>query len=391
MTALAQTDSITLLTGKPGSGKTLRVVHFCQQAIERGEVIAVCNLNGLKLPHIPFADPREWEDLAPGTVLVVDEAQQFFRSRRGGEVPPYLTAMETIRHKGIRLLLTTQQPDYLDAHLRGLVGTHEHLVRENGKSAVKIFRHSEVMENVRSERARGRYDNEVWEYPKGLFDLYESAQVHTVKRVFSARTKRGMMMAGAVVLMLGAIVWRGYAMVTDEGTADAAPVPPPGHQAPVGAQGQDKEPSNLTKLAPDSITEYVAGFVPRIQALPGSAPAYDDRPVVAHPAVYCIAGGRGQDGNGEERAPGYTCLTDQGTRYHLGEAEALDLARNGPLYDPYKQPQTSTAPRGGEGGNPPSAMAAPAAAVAPSASLIPGAQVSGYGDIGVGNKPQAAP
>src|SRR5690606_25920042 len=130
--ALGNTASITLLTGNPGSGKTLRVVHYVKQAVERGEVVFVSNLNGLKLPHIPFEDPRKWRELPPGSVLVVDEAQRFFRTRRGGDPPSSLTDMETIRHDGVRLILTTQQPDYLDTHLRGLVGLHEHLLREGG-------------------------------------------------------------------------------------------------------------------------------------------------------------------------------------------------------------------------------------------------------------------
>ena len=98
MTAhIGNTASITLITGLPGSGKTLRAVKFCKEAVDRGEVLFVSNLNGLKLPHIPFEDPRQWRELPKGAVLVIDEAQQFFRTRRGGDAPEYLTAMETIR------------------------------------------------------------------------------------------------------------------------------------------------------------------------------------------------------------------------------------------------------------------------------------------------------
>lgn len=203
--AIGKTAAITLLTGLPGSGKTLRTVQFIREAVDAGEVVFVCNLNGLKLPHVPFEDPREWRDLPAGSVLVVDEAQQFFRTRRGGDAPEYLTAMETIRHMGVRLVLVTQQPDYLDTHLRGLVGLHEHLVREEGKQAAKIWRHNEVMDNVRSSKARARYDSEVWTYPPELFDLYESAQVHTVQRVMSSKLKRGLKMGAVALLLLGLV------------------------------------------------------------------------------------------------------------------------------------------------------------------------------------------
>ncbi len=43
----AQTDSITLITGKPGSGKTLRAVRFICEAVDRGEQVFVTNLTGL--------------------------------------------------------------------------------------------------------------------------------------------------------------------------------------------------------------------------------------------------------------------------------------------------------------------------------------------------------
>src|SRR4249919_828308 len=125
---IGDTASITLLTGLPGSGKTQRMVKFLKEAHERGELLFVSNLNGLKLPHSVCTNPRDWRSLPAGSILVVDEAQEFFRTRRGGEAPEYITAMERIRHHGVRLVLATQQPDYLDAHLRGLVGLHEHLV-----------------------------------------------------------------------------------------------------------------------------------------------------------------------------------------------------------------------------------------------------------------------
>ena len=184
MAALGKTAAITLLTGIPGSGKSLRVVDYMKKAIDAGELLYVCNFDGtLRLPHVKFEDARKWEDLPAGAVLVVDEAQDFFRARRGGEAPSYILAMERIRKMGVRLVLTTQQPDYLDTHLRGLVGLHEHLLRVDGAEESHIFRSNEVMDNVRSKKARAAHDSEKWAFPKELYGLYDSAQVHTVKKV----------------------------------------------------------------------------------------------------------------------------------------------------------------------------------------------------------------
>lgn len=329
---IAQTASITLLTGLPGSGKTLRVVHFIKQAMEAGEVVFVCNLNGLKVPHVPMEDPREWQTLPSGSILVVDEAQQFFRARRGGDVPAYLTAMETIRHAGVRLVLTTQQPDYLDSHLRGLVGLHEHLVRVNGESAAKIWRHVEVMDNVRSERARNRYDSETWRYPPELFALYESAQVHTVKRVLSSRFKRGLMFAGAAALLLGFAAYRMPGVLGIGGDAVGAA------QA---AESVGHKPNALQLVPGPSAAEPVmdAGqwaqrFQPRIPEMPMSAPAYDDRPIVSNPRIFCAIGTR----------KGCFCLTEQGTRYQMDQLKCTALVNAGGAYDPFKaEPVVATA------------------------------------------------
>lgn len=111
---IGDTASISLLTGLPGSGKSLRMVQRIVELIEQGTPVYVCNLAGINVPGvIPWDDPTKWNDLPAGSVLFVDEAQQFFRARRGGDPPSYISSMETIRHWGVRLVLATQQPNYL--------------------------------------------------------------------------------------------------------------------------------------------------------------------------------------------------------------------------------------------------------------------------------------
>ncbi|WP_202840854.1 zonular occludens toxin domain-containing protein [Luteimonas saliphila] len=350
--ALGKTASITLLTGLPGSGKTLRVVHYIKQALEEGEVIFVSNLNGLKLPHVPFEDPREWRDLPPGSVLIVDEAQKFFRARRSGEPPRYLTDMETIRHDGVRLILTTQQPDYLDTHLRGLVGLHEHLLREGGGNKVQIFRHNEVMDNVRSKKARSAYDSEVWEYPADLYDCYQSAEVHTVKKVMSARMKRGMVMAGAAAVLFGgviAFVTRDAAPSKDDASSGSEAGSRSSAAAPAGRAKEEPKLSAVEKHEAFAKQEYFANLQPREPMLPWSRPIFDDRAAVSDPRLFCMTGGEGLDAQGEYKSGGFTCLTEQGTRVVLTEAQATLVARQGEAYNPFRRAehvQAQTAPPG---------------------------------------------
>lgn len=381
MTAhIGNTASITLITGLPGSGKTLRAVKFCKEAVDRGEVLFVSNLNGLKLPHIPFEDPRQWRELPKGAVLVIDEAQQFFRTRRGGDAPEYLTAMETIRHYGVRLVVITQQPDYLDTHLRGLVGLHEHLLRVNGKDASKIWRHNEVMDNVRSDRARSRYDSETWSFPAELYPLYESAQVHTVKPVMSSRMKKGLMLGGLTLAILGFVGYQFTDILNFGGDKEAAaPVQAgrPQALAPAPAPAAPPEMTALMKHEPEAIAEYMANLQPRAPSLPWSAPIYDGRPAVAQPRVFCIASGAGYNGRGEWTEPSAHCQTEQGTRVVMDERQARGIARWGEPYNPFKQPAYEQPRQLGE-----VPQQAPPPVEAPSA---------GVGAVGTVGRPQVAP
>lgn len=328
--SIAETASITLLTALPGSGKTLRIVTWLKVESEKGSAVYVADdsdgnrgIKGLKIPHIRFPDPREWTDIPAGSVLVVDEAQDWFRARRSGDPPKYLTDMERIRHRGVRLLLATQQPNYLDAHLRGLVGCHEHMVREEGKEEAKIYRHNEIMDDVRSQRARSRYDSETWKYPKDNFKLYKSAEVHTVKKVTKARTKRGLMMAvGAVVLAAVGVLYLRGVFFGSEGEAQAS-----------GGAGSAGPAVVERRKGPDAVpadaAAWAARLEPRIPQIPMSAPIFDGREIVASPRIACAIG----------ESMGCVCLTEQGTRYQLDQFACVDLVKSGGTYDFFREPE----------------------------------------------------
>lgn len=335
MTALGSTASITAITAIPGSFKTTRAVWWIEKAIAAGEMVYVCNLNGLKIPGvIPWEDPTKWQELPPGSVLVVDEAQRFFRARRSGDPPLYIQAMETIRHLGVRLILITQRITYLDSHLRGLVGLHEHMMRVDGNPYATIVRNDGVIENtdelVKRKNA-SHYDSEKWTPSPHLFDLFESAQVHTVKRVIKTKYKRGLLALGAAVaIMVSAFAYMFLsapeAEVSGEGAATAAPSAQTGGGVPA-MRGRDSGGD-----VPFSAEDYVARFVPRMEAAPWSAPLYDDAGVKSSPELFCMSSIRD---DGRESC---TCITEQGTRYKLPLGRCLVIAREGPAYNPFRAP-----------------------------------------------------
>lgn len=332
---LGKTASITLITALPGSGKSLRLVQLIDQAIQAGELVHVVNIPGLKLPHLKFEDPRKWQELPAGSLLVVDEAQDFFPSRSGNSVrPDYIKELSRIRHHGVRMILATQQPDYLDSYVRGLVGSHEHMLREDGKESSMIWRHSELMENVRSAKGRSRYDSETYHFPKEYYGSYDSAQVHTVKRTIKSRHKRAMMFGVAVLALVAvAVVFVRRDIVASRALSDA-----PHASASRGLAGLTNAAASTGQAAPMTAAEYLDATRPRIEGLPGSAPIFDGRQVQAEPRIFCSAAGAGRDGSGKFKEADCHCITEQGTQYEMSGVMCEYIAKNGGIYDPYKKP-----------------------------------------------------
>ena len=110
--------------------------------------------------------------------------------------------------------------------------------------------------------------------------------------------------------------------------------------------------------------DWAARFVPRVEEMPMSAPAYDDRPVVSVPRIACAIGER----------MGCRCITEQGTRYNLDQFKCLRLVQEGGIYDPFREPVQETIqyqPRedSGGGGSAPTVTASPATGVGDASDL----------------------
>lgn len=198
---------IYLITGVPGSGKTLYAVStliqklFSQQTKDKNGVLqprrlVVDNIKKLLLPHELMAGLVEdasgefvpedkeaqglwnWQTWAQaGDIVVVDEVQRHWRPRGTGmKVPPEIKALETHRHKGIDFVIITQNPMLIDTNVRRLVGSHQHVRRIFGFSRALIYGWDGCQSNVNSVSGATKT---MWGYPKSAYALYESSQLHT--------------------------------------------------------------------------------------------------------------------------------------------------------------------------------------------------------------------
>lgn len=195
---------ITLITGTPGSGKSVYAVwHEIKTAIEKGRNVYSCGIPKLTLPAIPMKDEeaRSWYKTAPkvdpddpdeipllstveeGSLIVIDEVQRLWRPTGAGAVPPDIAALETHRHHGMDFVVITQHPSLLHRNVRALVGKHIHL--RSTALGNYLYEFPEWCENPQTKSARQSCVRSRYRLPKAAFSLYESASLHvkTSKRL----------------------------------------------------------------------------------------------------------------------------------------------------------------------------------------------------------------
>lgn len=362
--SIVTTWTTLLLTGLRGNAKTLMAVQMMDQFIKAGHPVYACNFEDLILPGVQLLDdPHGWRDLPPGSVLFVDEAQRFWRARRSGDPPQSIIEMETQRHDGVRMVLLTQQPTYLDKHLRGLVDVHRHLVRRAGLQASQVYEWERCRDEWDSTQNMEAAEQSVFVFPKEYFGMYKSAEVHTVKPKLPMRAKLLVLAA----LLIGGLFW--YAVHKVKPSEETRKVAEAAEAVPAagGTPSASRRRRELTR------EEYLAQLAPRIPGAAWSAPVFDDtNKPLSNPQVYCMIGRRCR------------CITEQGTAHVIPQAQCLDIVRAGGIYNPFK-PDERRYSSTKEGG----AAVAAGGGATPTETPSPGVvmtvpQVSGYGDIEAG-------
>lgn len=315
---------ITILSGLPGNGKTLYAVQMLQRRTGEGKPALYKNINGLsplvasEWPH----DLADWAKLPPGSLLVVDEAQDFAATQGKQGSPKWVTDLSKHRHIGADFVFITQDPRFLDPWIRRLCNRHVHLVRKMGLEASVVHEWDKCQDDPRDYHALEASRSSIWRFPKELYPLYKSAEVHTVKRSIPRKVY--------IFLLLfpvcGFFFWYGLHRFFSGDVAAKAPAITAKGSVPVDptglfAGGGEGVAGHMTGA------QYVKLFEPVVRAWPWSAPAFQSMKPVDYPVPYCME---------IERGKGFDCkcLTQQGTRYNVEKSICKQIAEDG-VFDPF--------------------------------------------------------
>lgn len=304
----------TLITGLPGSGKTLFTIHSL--SVIKDRPIYYYGIPDLSpdLGWFELSDPANFHSEIPdGCIIVIDEVQQFFRTRASRDpVPIALQYIETHRHKGVDIYFITQRPKFLDHHARGLAGRHIHFQRNFGLQQAVMYDFNKYTD-IDDKWALKEGEKTKFKFPKNTFELYKSAEVHTHKR----RLPKKLMLIPLGLLFVGSIIWWGVSGLFGKYSSN-----------PVIADAS----MSFDGVAPAySLSYWKTAFVPEIEGLPFTAPIY--REVAIAKSVPMIKGC--VQAADSSRC---SCYSQQGTRIQMRLAQCLHFVKN-PYFDFTKEPR----------------------------------------------------
>lgn len=350
-----------LRTGLQGNGKTLNTIkEVDQKAHAEGRTVYYCNVTGFNPGHpsikaewVPFDTPEKWFELPANAMIVIDEAQTWFRVRPvGSKVPEYASRLEIMRKDGHELHAITQSPKLIDAHMRELCNRHIHYHRGNGGQVIKRWEFQKPELTVNSNQltfANGEATRITID--KTYFGCYESVKEGAshhfrfrLPRAAWALALAGLFIAGVGFYLYGRLSSFSDAPEAVQAASAVAPLP--------------VAPSAGQSAFHPTVEQYIADRTPRIEGVPSSAPIYDEltKPVAfPKPSCYATKSEEILDrrrkvlkmGNRNGRLHGCACLSQQGTRMDVPFDACMNMVENG-AFDPTR-PDPQERPDGDTG------------------------------------------
>lgn len=233
---------IHLITGTPGSGKTLLAVELILKNRNSEKIRPLyANIEGLNLEELrcfKLDEVDNWYDLPDGAIIVIDECQRWFRPRpNGSAVPECISRFETHRHHGHDIILITQHPGLIDRNIRKLVDRHQHMYRPFGMDHRKVFEWNTCNESPEPSQNESNALRSKLKFDKELFKYYQSASIHTSTKRIPIRQIAIFVGAILVTVILGGSFVRSKLEVIDSGKKQEAPSQEDSQQSQPPAQG----------------------------------------------------------------------------------------------------------------------------------------------------------
>lgn len=314
---------LTLVTGTPGAGKTLNTIKQVLADEKQAEkdnlnrAVYYFNIRGVKIDHwieLSKEELLDWEKLPSGSIIIADEAQSVFPQRGPkAEIPLHIAGLNTHRHLGIDFYIITQHARMLDVAVRRLIGRHFHYDRRFGSNTVNRYMFNTVEEDPKNLFKEKGTIRESVTLDKEIFDLYDSAEVHTHKRKYPLK-----IIAAVVFFLL--IPIGAYFGISNLNISEDEEVAEESTNKEVN---ESELPIFSQRLQP---TNRLDRFKPRIEGLPHTAPIYDEvQEPVTYPRYNCVF--RSKDLNSCK------CYTQQATLMDTTVAVCLSIVERG-LFDP---------------------------------------------------------
>lgn len=338
----------TLVTGIPGSSKSLNTLELVENECE-GRDIYYFNIPELTLDWTEITGDQflDWMSFPKGSVFVIDECHKLWPNvAHTKPSPPSVIALDEHRHGGYDFYCITQQPTKIDFRARHMVGRHIHFSRVYGREMAKRYEWQKCQNSPDDYHARQEAEVTVKRFPKKYYDVYKSADMHTVKKRIP---KKAVLALGGIVLSIGLIANFVYGLGT-RGESDEPSVSQVHSEIPDLAASMSNPMNMPASVEPEEMT-YTEKWTPRIPDLPFSAPVYDSlTKVKTFPRPQCVR-------NEEDQT--CRCFTQQATPLDMSYSACMNLVENG-WFNPFKE----------EAGEGPTQGKARAPGVAPAESKV---------------------
>lgn len=268
---------LTLVTGLPGHGKSLYTITKIKELSEKtGRMVFYAGMTDVKLPWTEI-DGDEWYKCPEGSIIVIDEAQRNFPVRPPKEpVPDKCSQFETHRHKGFDIYLITQDSMLIDHHVRRLAGQYFRIVRPFGQNFANVYEFQRVVQWDDYHEQKNALKS-VFKYPIENYNLYRSAEIHTVKRRFPKKLLwvpvLFCVISGSIYLLYHTLWGKKHDVQTIAKSSD------------IKSTAIPVSKTQTTEHKPLSLSEYVNRRAPRVYDMPESAPMYDE---IAKPTAFPI-------------------------------------------------------------------------------------------------------